>query len=193
LRLIVANQGAVDTNALKQLGARGLVRPSATALQVVIGTNADQVAGEIKNALRSAQPLEAPSIAPASVLPAPVAQQRVMTVGELPSGDGDGHEPGSSHSASTNDPPSQAHGAFTGPDEATIRGLLAALGGRANVRTVEVAASRLRIGVMKSSAVDAAAIRSLGLRGVAVASPEWVHVIVGPAAAGVASRLQQGP
>jgi N-acetylglucosamine PTS system EIICBA or EIICB component len=193
LRLIVADQGAVDTNALKQLGARGLVRPSATALQVVIGTNADQVAGEIKSALRSEQPLEAPLIAPTSVLPAPVALQRETAADALPSSSGDSHEPGSSRSAGVDDPRSHAHGAFTGPDAATIRGLLAALGGRANVRTVEVAASRLRICVMKVAAVDAAAIRSLGLRGVALASPEWVHVIVGPAAAGVALRLQQGP
>ena len=53
LRLVVADQAVVDAEALKRLGARGLVKPSANSLQVVIGTNADQVAGEIKVALRS--------------------------------------------------------------------------------------------------------------------------------------------
>jgi PTS system N-acetylglucosamine-specific IIC component len=42
LRLVVADQAAVDAEALKRLGARGLVKPSANALQVVIGTNADR-------------------------------------------------------------------------------------------------------------------------------------------------------
>ena len=51
LRLTMADSHAVDEAALKSLGARGLVRPSATALQVVLGPMADQVAGEIRAAL----------------------------------------------------------------------------------------------------------------------------------------------
>jgi PTS system N-acetylglucosamine-specific IIC component len=53
LRLTVANQAAVDAEALRQLGARGLVRPSSEALQIVVGTVADQLAGEIRAALRN--------------------------------------------------------------------------------------------------------------------------------------------
>jgi PTS system N-acetylglucosamine-specific IIC component len=53
LRLIVADGTAVDDKALKALGARGIVRPSANALQVVLGPIADQVAGEIRAALAS--------------------------------------------------------------------------------------------------------------------------------------------
>jgi len=55
LRLVVREQGAVDVEALGRLGARGVVRPSANALQVVAGTMADQIAGEIRIALRSAK------------------------------------------------------------------------------------------------------------------------------------------
>jgi len=54
LRLVIADQKAVDADALKQLGARGLVRPSQDTLQVVVGPIADQVAGEIRAALGSA-------------------------------------------------------------------------------------------------------------------------------------------
>ncbi len=54
LRLEVADQAAVDEAALQALGARGMVRPSATSLQVVLGPIADQVAGELRAALRSA-------------------------------------------------------------------------------------------------------------------------------------------
>jgi PTS system N-acetylglucosamine-specific IIC component len=51
LRLVVVDQGAVDANALKQLGARGMIRPSQDTLQVVVGPIADQVAGDIRAAL----------------------------------------------------------------------------------------------------------------------------------------------
>jgi PTS system N-acetylglucosamine-specific IIC component len=59
LRLVVANQNVVDEAALKALGARAIVRPSAETLQVVIGPIADQVAGDIRAQLKAA-----PSIAP---------------------------------------------------------------------------------------------------------------------------------
>jgi PTS system N-acetylglucosamine-specific IIC component len=52
LRLTVANQDAVDEPALRRLGARGLVRPSANTLQVVLGPIADQVAGELRAFVR---------------------------------------------------------------------------------------------------------------------------------------------
>jgi PTS system N-acetylglucosamine-specific IIC component len=54
LRLTVADQSAVDEAALRALGARGLVRPSANSLQVVLGPIADQVAGEMRDVLRGA-------------------------------------------------------------------------------------------------------------------------------------------
>jgi N-acetylglucosamine PTS system EIICBA or EIICB component len=54
LRLVVADQAAVDEAALRALGVRGLVRPSADSLQVVLGPIADQVAGEMRDALRVA-------------------------------------------------------------------------------------------------------------------------------------------
>ena len=54
LRLIVADQGAVKEAVLKALGARGVVRPSDKALQVVLGPIADTVAGEIRAAMSSA-------------------------------------------------------------------------------------------------------------------------------------------
>jgi PTS system N-acetylglucosamine-specific IIC component len=50
LRLVLADPAAVDEAALRALGARGLVRPSQTTLQVVLGPIADQVAGEIRQA-----------------------------------------------------------------------------------------------------------------------------------------------
>jgi PTS system N-acetylglucosamine-specific IIC component len=74
LRLIVADQGAVNEPALKALGARGIVKPSDKALQVVLGPIADGVAGEIRAAMAGgagAAPVPAkPAVAKAT---APVA------------------------------------------------------------------------------------------------------------------------
>ena len=52
LRLVVADQKAVDEQALRTLGARGLVRPSAETLQVVVGPIADQLASDIRAAAK---------------------------------------------------------------------------------------------------------------------------------------------
>jgi len=51
LRLELVDPARVDEARLKQLGARGLVRPGGSALQVVLGPIADQVAGEIRRSL----------------------------------------------------------------------------------------------------------------------------------------------
>lgn len=51
LRLDVLDNTVIDESALKGLGARGVVRPSSTTLQVVVGPIADQVSDEIKQAL----------------------------------------------------------------------------------------------------------------------------------------------
>ena len=66
LRLQVATHSRVDAAALTRLGARGLVRPAADALQVVVGTVADLLAGEIRAALAAG-----PAPAPAAALPLP--------------------------------------------------------------------------------------------------------------------------
>ena len=60
LRLKVRDQAAVDEPALRALGVRGLVRPGADTLQVVLGPQADQVATEIRGAMRGgAAPVDA--------------------------------------------------------------------------------------------------------------------------------------
>ena len=166
-----ARSPLVNEGALKALGARGVVRPSPTALQVVIGGNADQVAGEIRDALKAG--VTGAEAGTVSVL----ANTPAVT--------------NTSGAAPTTTTKVAVTSNTDTPDGATIERLLAALGGRTNVRAVEAAASRLRISVLKSSAVDAAAIRSLGLRGVTVPSPDCVHVIVGPAASVTSAGLRR--
>jgi PTS system N-acetylglucosamine-specific IIC component len=149
LRLVLANGQAADEKALKALGARGVVRPSANALQVVLGPVADQVAGEIRAALATA--LRAPSQMP--------VRDAAPTAATMPVGDG--------------------------------HALLLALGGPANVLKVEPNASRVRVQIVAGDAIDASRIRALGVRGVAMAKTDCVHLIVGPAAQSVAAMLNR--
>jgi N-acetylglucosamine PTS system EIICBA or EIICB component len=142
LRLTVANESAVDLQALKRLGAAGTVRPAANALQVVVGPIADQLAGEMRGLLQATPVAAAP--VPAAPVPRPAAAQ-TREVARI--------------------------------DTAA---LLAALGGRPNVTAIEAAAGRLRVSVSDAARVDAAALRVLGLRGVARAAPGVVHVLMAP-------------
>ncbi|HEX8784219.1 MAG TPA: PTS transporter subunit EIIC, partial [Steroidobacteraceae bacterium] len=165
LRLIVASQSAVDTDALRRLGARGLVRPSAEALQVVVGTTADQLAGEMRAALQGRELAGAAGVAAARA----------------------------SASASPPPPDSRAITARMSGESwsGNARAVLAALGGGANVRSIATAASRLRIGLQDAARLDRAALGAMGLRGVALASPDCVHLIVGPSAPAAAAALRQ--
>jgi len=160
LRLTVRTQQTVDIEALKRLGARGVVKPSATALQVVVGPTADLLASEIREAMVS-MPAQSPATAAPRAVPAPHASE-TMTAAAVPA-----------------------------PAKEVLQGLLAALGGRANVHSIEPASSRLRIGVADSRAIDSAAIRGLGLRGVAITARDCVHVIVGPAAQATGASLRE--
>ena len=166
LRLIVRTQATVDVEALKRLGARGVVKPSATALQVVVGPTADLLAGEIREAMAS-MPSESSTAAAAR---ATRLQQSSDVM--APSG----------AAASTT---------VSAPTKDALQGLLAALGGRANVRNIESASSRLRIGVANAGAIDIAAIRKLGIRGAAITAADSVHVIIGPAAEAAGATLRE--
>ena len=72
LRLIVIEQSVVSEPTLKALGARGVVRPSDKALQVVLGPVADQVAGEIRAAMGAPTPAK-PAAAPKVAIALPTA------------------------------------------------------------------------------------------------------------------------
>ena len=163
LRLIVRDQDAVDVAALKRLGARGVVRLSASALQVVVGQTAERIAGDVREVLKHM---------PQDSAPVP---SRVMAQG-----------PKERAQQETQSPPEVAS-----LERPLLQKLLAALGGAGNVRSVEPASSRLRIGVASTGAIDSAALRKLGMRGVAVAAKDCVHVIVGPAAEAASASLRE--
>ncbi len=157
LRLTVHAQSAVNEAALKALGAVGMVRPTPTALQVIIGPVAEQIAGEMREALQN-MPSEAAALA------APVASSAPVSAIGIP--------------------------AAAALEPAQIQGLLAALGGAANVRDVAAASSRLRIALADAGRVNAEALQRLELRGSAWVAPDCLHIIVGPAAPATGANLR---
>jgi PTS system N-acetylglucosamine-specific IIC component len=68
LRLVLVDNKAIDEVMLKRLGARGILRSSGEGLQVVLGPIADQVAGEIRAAVRSPAASMPPTAAAASAI-----------------------------------------------------------------------------------------------------------------------------
>jgi PTS system N-acetylglucosamine-specific IIC component len=56
LRLALVDNTGIDEAALKRLGVRGVLRPAVGSAQIIIGPLADQVAGEIQDAMRAEQP-----------------------------------------------------------------------------------------------------------------------------------------
>ncbi|HEV7136730.1 MAG TPA: N-acetylglucosamine-specific PTS transporter subunit IIBC [Steroidobacteraceae bacterium] len=176
LRLIVRTQDAIDVEALKRLGARGVVRPSATALQVVVGPTADQLASEIREAI-AAMPKESLSTTDSHASPA--GQGPAATAARTAA------------AAVVAAPPVAVETVAPAPAKEALRGLLIALGGRSNVRSVATSSSRLRIEVASAEAIDGAAIRQLGMRGVAIAAADCIHIIVGPGAAAAGASLRE--
>jgi N-acetylglucosamine PTS system EIICBA or EIICB component len=80
LRLTVKDSKAADEAALKRLGAKGVVRPSATALQVVMGPEADIIAGALRAQLAVPRTAAAPTAAaaPNAKGPAPLPAAEVL-------------------------------------------------------------------------------------------------------------------
>jgi PTS system N-acetylglucosamine-specific IIC component len=176
LRLEVRDQARVDEAALKRLGAHGLVRPSATALQVVLGPIADQVAEQIRRQLRAgvlAGPPAASTPVTAAVRAASVATEPVTRAVAAPP---------STEVASTAIAPTSA-------SKSPAAAMLRALGGAGNIVEISVASTRLRIRVRDDSAVDAARVIALAPRGGVRAAPQLWHVVVGPDVERLAAEL----
>ncbi|WP_201780615.1 N-acetylglucosamine-specific PTS transporter subunit IIBC [Sphingomonas sp. Leaf257] len=83
LRLIVVDPAQVDEPVLKRLGARGILRPSASGVQVVLGPIADAVAMEMRAAVESG-PIAATARAAAPVTAAPVHEVAAKAQTSLP-------------------------------------------------------------------------------------------------------------
>lgn len=182
LRLVVARQDAIDVAKLKWLGSRGVVRPSANALQVVLGPIADQVAGDIRTALHA---MGASSVGAAKDAADVTRGDSVSAAGGLKSA-----PEAAGHAAIAREPRSSAGAASSEPAALDLaRRLVVAMGGAANVRDASVLSTRLRLTVRNSSVVDDSALNALGLRGIARPAADTLHLLIGPNAAATQSAL----
>jgi N-acetylglucosamine PTS system EIICBA or EIICB component len=164
LRLEVADDSLVNEPALRSLGARGVVRPSRNALQVVIGPQAEIVAGEIRDAMASG---EYAAVGP--------AVQRPVASGE-------------NVAPPIVDQPDQPNA----EDTAIAQRLVEALGGRSNLQLAEqVAVTRLRFVLRDAGKADSEALKGAGAAGVMKASENVWHVIAGQRAAAIAAVLNR--
>jgi PTS system N-acetylglucosamine-specific IIC component len=68
--------------------------------------------------------------------------------------------------------------------------LLTALGGRANVLSVQALAGRVRVTLRDAGRIDATALHAVAVRGVAVAAPEVLHILVGSRAGEAAAAIE---
>jgi len=134
LRLVVADPSRLDEPALKQLGSRGVLRLADGGVQVVVGPIADQLATEIRTALKQGGAASAP------IAEAPPADPRLLAR------------------------------------------VIEALGGRGNIRDLELRSSRLCVAVRDAAAVDEGALAKT-VRAIARPAPGSVHLVVGPGAA----------
>jgi PTS system N-acetylglucosamine-specific IIC component len=76
------------------------------------------------------------------------------------------------------------------PIPATAEAYVEALGGAANLRTVDACTTRLRLEVADSAAVDEPALKALGAKAVVRPAPGSVQVVLGPEADRVASAIR---
>ncbi len=77
-----------------------------------------------------------------------------------------------------------------GVDGTEAEGFIVALGGAGNLQSVDASTTRLRLVVGDSAAVDQAALRRLGSRGVVDLGAGSLQVVLGPIADQVAGRIR---
>ncbi|ACY14032.1 PTS transporter subunit EIIC [Haliangium ochraceum] len=162
LRLGVRDSSLADEGALMRYGAKGVIRPSERAVQIIIGSDVQFFADALAHLL--AQPAD--------------ADQRV----------GDAQ----SSAKAASEPERAAATTGTAGTAAAIEldALLDALGGADNLDEIAASAhTRLRVEVKRGAAVDESALRACGVRGVLLRG-ECVELLVGAGAEQHRASLQ---
>jgi len=199
LRLTVEDAALVDARTLKALGAKGVVKPSNKAVQVIMGVDAEFVANAVNELLdlpapssslneQWAMPAEQP-LAPA-VEPEPLPEELAEELAEVPA-----DEPAAPVAAvaAAAVVPSAARQQAVADDPAVAAAvdlMLKALGGPGNILDAGVAATtRLRVVVKDITKVDQDALRAAGASGVMVMD-NTIHILLGMRAPQFAAEMQ---
>lgn len=94
---------------------------------------------------------------------------------------------GREEASALNPPPSQNVGGKGGE---RARGFIVALGGAANLKSVDACTTRLRLQVQDNARIDEAALKALGARGLIKPAAGSVQVVLGPEADIVADEIR---
>jgi len=166
LRISVKDANRVDSARLKALGAAG-VMVVGNGIQAIFGPLSENMKGEMEDYLKVAGAEADAPLNPAAASASALTSTAGVSVGTTPKAD-------------------------AWVREASV-GLLAALGGRANLRTLEaVAFTRLRVELVDAAQFDEAAAKLAGVVAVMQVSPVVMHLIVGDKAEQFASVMNAG-
>jgi PTS system glucose-specific IIC component len=164
LRIAVKDANRVDSARLKAMGAAG-VMVVGNGIQAIFGPLSENLKGEMEDYLKVAGAEADLPLNPSAASASAQASTAGVALGNTP----------------------KAADAWV--REAAV-GLLAALGGRANLRTLEaVAFTRLRVEFVDAAQFDEAAAKLAGVVAVMHVSPTVMHLIVGDKAEQFASVL----
>ena len=170
LRVAVADPAKVDQPKLKAMGATG-VMVVGNGIQAVFGPLSENMKGEMEDYLKVAGPEADGDAVPETAKAEPTTVAKVMT--------------------ETVKPP--AADAVEDWVRESAAPMLAALGGRANIRKLDaVALTRLRVELADPMKFDEAAAKTAGVVAVMNAAPDVLHLIVGDKAGEFAQALQAG-
>jgi PTS system N-acetylglucosamine-specific IIC component len=164
LRLLVQDSGRVDDGHLKVLGAREVVKPSPTAVQVVVGVEAEFIANAIRDVLRAGGGL--PAGVSGTIQPRPTLLSRSRAAASKPS---------------TYQDPAIA---------AAANLMIKALGGAGNIVDAhETAMTRIRVVVEDPQRVDQEALRAAGISGI-MEMGNVFHLLLGMQARAYSEEMQ---
>lgn len=205
LRLTLADAAAIDRQRLREEGALGFAAGAGGALDIVIGPGAGRVAASLAASLSASSgtsPGMPHGVSSGAFSVAPIASGKGrLTEGAASPGKGVGGNAfvtpsfvtaTSMPSASGRDISDAARAARTdgAAQDSEAERLIAALGGPANITSVDACATRLRLTVDTDAAVDEKALAATGALGVVRPGPGSVQVVLGPRADVVSTELR---
>ncbi len=165
LRLTLKDPAVASESVIKALGASGMIRVGEKSLQIILGPQAEIVAGEMKKIAASEDLSSIQLPGQAQEASAPVSAEAVKKEIEV-------------------EPVNVALFA---------RKCLKALGGHQNVTHIDACITRLRLTLKDASSVSDASIKALGVSAVVRVGDKNLQIVVGPQAEMIADEMKKIP
>ncbi|MBF2047868.1 MAG: PTS transporter subunit EIIC [Elainella sp. C42_A2020_010] len=175
LRLTMVNRDLVSDDALKSLGAKGVIRAGADGMQVILGPLAESVAEEMKN-LRDMAPTVGTSNMGTPITNRAATGDTIAIVDKPAS--------------VTQTDLAQTDLAQTGATQFAHR-YIAALGGRDNIKSIDANGTKLRVVLTNRDLVSESQIIALGAVGMARPGSQVVQIFLEQQADSIAAAMKK--